>query len=212
MADTIKPAHHAWDHMPGGEDPIPGLGSAPDWAQIVMNLNQIIPESASWAALDVVLTTIRMDSYLVSPGGADTEHSATGAFAMDTVNKRVEFRLPGIYNLAIEMSETGEWIGNERSYYWNMTTSGAGSIWNYDESFPLNEFAASPVNAEWYDAAGPFLVWADDVHPVKTDFHVAQHGGFGDAVLGGFSVFMTYVPALNFDIGVTLSDLLLDFP
>lgn len=25
MADTIKPAHHAWDHTPGGEDPIPTL-------------------------------------------------------------------------------------------------------------------------------------------------------------------------------------------
>jgi hypothetical protein len=29
MADTIKPAHHAWDHLPGGEDPIRNIASGP---------------------------------------------------------------------------------------------------------------------------------------------------------------------------------------
>lgn len=35
MADTIKPAHHGWDHAPGGEDPIPGV--QPAWVALYDN-------------------------------------------------------------------------------------------------------------------------------------------------------------------------------
>lgn len=30
MSNTLKPAHHGWDHTVGGEDPIPGLGETYD--------------------------------------------------------------------------------------------------------------------------------------------------------------------------------------
>lgn len=175
----------------------PATPASFDFAQISMSLGQLIPQSTSWTGGGLNLTTILWDTYLVAPGGADTEHSPSGAFVIDKGSKRLELHKTGMYWCFIEVGETGEWLGLTDDYYYTIDYTGAGFIWNWDTGFPPNGFEASAVLAEWYKAIGPVVVEADDVHTIRLNAHVAQRAIVGNAELGLFTMFWVYMPAMG---------------
>ena len=76
MADTIKPAHHAWDHLPGGEDPLPGY----DWCRIYIHTSGTIPVLSGVNKTISFGTVENTNSDLFSPSLANIEVLADGFY------------------------------------------------------------------------------------------------------------------------------------
>lgn len=78
MADTIKPAHHGWDHSPGGEDPITVLPQGPG--------GEGFAASVSLPVMELAFQSNNLDASRTPTWTIDSTYPFGGYMQMSTQN------------------------------------------------------------------------------------------------------------------------------
>lgn len=81
MADTIKPAHHGWDHMPGGEDPIPVLPQGPS--------GQGFAAAVNLPVLELAYQSNNLEASATPTWAIDANYANNGYMQMNALNAYV---------------------------------------------------------------------------------------------------------------------------
>lgn len=88
MSDTIKPAHHGWDHAPGGEDPIETL-------------------TYPWARFERVSGTDISVTDDVSTQVTGNTHSTTDVTLLAADDSSITVKRDGLYSILAQTSWSG---------------------------------------------------------------------------------------------------------
>src|SRR5574338_993289 len=169
MSDTIKPAHHAWDHRPGGEDPL--SFQAPYEIAIA---NDSVTGSGTGTVSNNTLTTIYFDEVFIATGVI-----SLGAGAASPGTGPIRLKADGWYLFYLDFEWSGTGFTDVR-YYDLSFTANADTDGNQDIS--ANESA--PFEPSFHRTWGPLYFRGETGATTDVSVKVQHQAGSTQTITG----------------------------